>query len=277
MGHITKILAERETGGGIYDDTARLEIEESIHFHFRDLRLILNKRDFLTLCSTFREAEKKYQQIGQPETTEKMVSLADAPLTPGLSHNRVGLEHQIDQTVHVHYKDLRMHLSTADFLYIASLFAHSAVNLPPSYTKIVSLSNCSYHEVVNKHVATLRAYKEGSYPKVSAEEEQHLREQIIAARSNVGDFSQRTLGFPDEYPGPVSEYLDNRYLFALYESIRKYGYAGAGYSGQYIVAYQLDQETYLTGAHRTAVLLSLEYTDILVYLVKPETGWRTSV
>jgi len=61
MGNIQKILAERNTGGGFYEDKVRLEIEECIHLHYRDLRLTLNGKDFLTMCKIFKEAEKKYK------------------------------------------------------------------------------------------------------------------------------------------------------------------------------------------------------------------------
>ncbi len=92
---------------------------------------------------------------------------------------------------------------------------------------------------------------------------------------------QRPNGLPDGiYPYHIPEEIDIKYLFAMYESIKKYGYAKGPYDKKYITAYKLssgeDGKIYITGAHRIACLLYMYRHSIIdehikIVLVEPES------
>lgn len=271
MGHIIKMLQERKTGS-IYNNEAWLEIEECIHFHWRDLRIILSKEDFLGLSKMFRDAEEQYRKLGCPEKMDKMTHLANAKFTGGLARGRLGIEYQKDDTVHVHYHDLRIHFKIADFLIWADVFQEAFYNLPDILIREIEIGQCVYHPVVKEYLKILEEYDMGKHS-FTLENPAIIKSKIIDCWSKVGDYKVRNLGFPQEYPGDVPKELDRQYLIAIYESMKK-GYAKEKYKRCYVVAYKLRDKIYLTGAHRVASLIHLGYTKIKVYLVEPESNWK---
>lgn len=266
------MLRERNTGGGIYEDEARVEIEECIHLHYRDLRLTFNKQDFLALGDMLAEAMETYEAIGEPATTERMMLLARTrKLTPGIAKNRLGIEYQHDDTVHVHYKDLRIHLKPADFMYHAGTFRGAAPAMPRGLVEEVEIwppsTAIQYHPIVDKYVDDLDDAVPPSRPLVDVINE-------IEDERWGHEFHHRNMGFPDGVPRPTSEELDKEYLFAVHDSIKKHGYAKGPYANEYIVAYNTGSGLYLTGSHRLASLLKLGYKKIEVLVVEPESGWQ---
>jgi hypothetical protein len=273
MGSIVDILRERFIGPGVYNNTALLEINECIHFHYRDLRLVMSKNDFLALCGIFAKAEKKFREIGSPESTEQMVSLADTTISQGISHNRMGIEVQVRDDVHVHYRDLRIHVNIADLFAMCEVFGTAALNIPERYVAEVNISDCFHHPVVNDYVKFLKEYASGEPKKT--EGMKTLRNRMITTWSKVGDYFQRVLGFPAGYPRMHEKSDDDNYLIAMYESIKKHGYAPDDVDVGYMVAHkQSNGRIYLTGSHRLASLIALGYTKMKVVLVSPETNWK---
>lgn len=273
MGSIVDILRERFIGPGVYNNTALLEINECVHFHYRDLRLVLLKEDFLSLCELFKRAEKKYHEIGSPQSTEKMVSLADVSISPGISNNRMGIEIQVADDVHIHYRDLRIHVNIADLLAMCEVFGTSQLNIPSRYITELNISDCFYHPVVNDYVKFLKEYSSGAPKSVAGMKT--LRNRMITMWSKVGDLALRVMGFPKDYPRQHNKEDDYDYLIALYESIKKYGYVPDDLDVGYMVAYkQKNGRIYLTGSHRLASLIALGHSKIKVILVSPETNWK---
>ncbi len=272
MGDIAKMLAERKVGSE--DNTTRLEIEEAIHFHYRDYRILLNKSDFLTLCDMFQSAKKELERLGSPDSTPHMHGLGEANLTQGFATDRLGIEMQRDDTVHIHFRDLRIHIKLADFAYWAQSMWEARRGIPRTYLKRVKIKECVFHPVVYKYIDTLkRVYKTAK----QARDELSVRSELHSFRSNVGDFHTRNMGFPKEYGTKDSPSLDEELLVAITKSIEKFGYAqpNTPYEDLNMFAFKLeDGRVFLKGAHRVAALMFLGYDEIDVFLVKPESGWK---
>jgi hypothetical protein len=88
------------------------------------------------------------------------------------------------------------------------------------------------------------------------------------------DLQRPTERLPNKFPGTIPEDLNTRYPYAVYESIKEWGYAKGPFHDDLMPAYQYPNgNVYLKGAHRTAALLVLGYTEIDVLLVAPPAGW----
>lgn len=280
MGNIKKILSETIIGNsGLYDDHARLEIQEAVHFHYRDGRYILNKNDFISLCELFNEAYKKYVEIGMPENTKDMVTLANKSLGNSIHSNRIGSELDITSTIHIHYRDLRIHLTKPDY---HALFQHiftGNILLNLTQFEYVNLTDkkIRLHPVVNQYINDLKKYDNNEYEKEDADSVIYysmiVRECEMMSEPNKK--IERGNGFPLNYPKQIPKDIDRKYLFSIYESMKKYGYAEGPFFGQYIIIYKEKPDTlYVKDSHRVACLLHLELTKIRVLVTEPESGWK---
>ncbi len=268
MGKINKILKELQCGPGIYDRTARLELEENIHFHLDDLRFFLNKEDFLLLCDMFREAKERYIHLGQPESTKEMHLLSDIVLGEGDVKNRVGIEIQMDSRSHFHYNSLRVHLPLGDLMLWFEVFEQASKNIPDSFVKELTFISCDFHETVYEHLNIIEKYKNGD-----GFNPEELRVSMNNIESNCGDIFTRNFGLPPDFPKKFPKAVDHKYLMALYENIKKYGYAEGPYYRKYMVAYDLKSKPYILNSHRLAVLMALGYKKALFYVVEKESNW----
>jgi hypothetical protein len=276
MGKIKAILKEKEIGHGFYDRSARLEIEECIHFHFNDLRLFLDKNTFLRLCTLFDEAKMKFFQLGAPESTDKMHLLSNTELKKSKIGNRLAVEIQEDGRVHIHYNQLRMHLTLGDLFVFFEVFELASKNIPKDFVKELVFDECDYHEVVNEHLETLKAYTDGGGNGGISVNPDQLKLDINKLQSDCGDLSRRNFGLPPEFPKDYSKALDKLYLCALYEYIKKYGYAKGPFKGKYLVAYDLSEKPYILNSHRLAVLKFLGYKSAKCFLVEKESNWKNN-
>jgi hypothetical protein len=274
MGKIQRILKEREIGPGFYDRSARLELEECIHFHFNDLRLFLDKDEFLRLCELFDIAKQKYFALGAPESTDKMHLLANTVLKESSIKNRLAVEIQEDGRVHIHYNQLRMHLTLGDLFLFFEVFEWASKNIPKEYIQELMFDECDCHEVVNEHLETLKAYAEGGGNGGITVHPDDLKVDINKLQSDCGNLSERNFGLPADFPKPYSKTLDKLYLCALYEFIKRYGYARGPLKGKYMVAYNLPKKPYILNSHRLAVLKFLGYESARCFRIEKESNWR---
>jgi hypothetical protein len=276
MGKIKRILKEREVGPGFYDKSARLELEECIHFHFNDLRLFLDKDEFLRLCEMFDIARQKYFALGAPESTDKMHLLANTVLKESSIGNRLAVEIQEDGRVHIHYNQLRIHLTLGDLFLFFEVFEGASKNIPEKYIYDLVFDECDYHEVVKEHVETLKAYTaNGGNGGISISPDR-LKRDINAIQSDCGDLSKRNFGLPKDYPKNYSIAMDKIYLCALYEYIKRYKYASGPFKDKYMVAYNLSEKPYILNSHRLAVLKFLGYKSAKCFLVEKESNWENN-
>ncbi len=272
MGDILKILDEKQIGDGIYNNEAHLEIQEMIHFHYKDLRLFFNKDNFLKVCDLFEQAKKKYLEIGTPEFTEDMISLSNIEFSSKNVGNRLGIEVQKDGTVHIHYNDLRLHLNMGDLLVWFNVFENAANNLPQSLVQEVTINKCWCHEVVDDYVKYLKE----SCSDNDEESVNSIKIKKIKLETKVqwGDYFKRNLGFIEPKKELIPKDLDLLYLTSVFQSIKKYGYAQGPYLNKYLVVYKnVNGRPYILNAHRLAALITLGYEKIKVYMVDKETNW----
>lgn len=144
MGNILKHLAARIlpkrtiTATSIWTDLC-----ENIHLHYRNLRLDMSEREWAEFVCAIRSlqnaldhsADKYRYEEGDPNF---LVHLAyNNPLKANSDYypNRATLEFEADETVHFHYRDVRLHFSLNEFNDIASMFIEAKEkmdNLKPS-------------------------------------------------------------------------------------------------------------------------------------------------
>ncbi len=278
MGNIKEILSETVIGKrGIYNDHARLEIEENIHLHYRDGRYIFKKEDFLILSKLFSDAYQKYQEIGLPETTKENVQLANYGIGQSIHNNRFGCELNHDNTVHTHYRDLRLHLNRPDFHILSDYFHIANLMLNVCQGELVNLTDqkIRLHPVVYLHIGRLKEYNNNKYAKENPDDIIKYMLSIKRCESHPDSTIKRDNGLPENYPGKVPEELDKKYLFCIYECIKKYGYAEGPFYGQYINIYKESEYTwYIKDSHRVACLLYLNIINVKALITEPESGWK---
>jgi len=131
LGHIKKLLA----GGKIeprYLTATRIwgDLCENIHLHFRNLRLDFNKREWAKFRAAVHNIgmsmEHGMQEYDWDEGDPNfLVTHAfKETLDPNSEYftNRVSIEWQKDNTVHFHYRDIRLHWTVTEFEAILSMF-----------------------------------------------------------------------------------------------------------------------------------------------------------
>lgn len=263
MGKIKHILSEREIGPGFYSSTARLEIDEAIHFHTYENRLIWDKETFLKMVELFKEAEITYYKLGCPNTTEKMHLLAGVDLPKQLSHNRIGIEQQPDNKIHVHYKDLKIHINDGDLYVFCETFENAWLSMCMDHSEVVDIKDLKYHPVVDEYMEWLKEYK------YTSENWRYLKRMITKLKSAVGKFSERNLGFPEGYPVSVDPKIQRRYLYALYKDITENDIQSP------IVCYRLkDDSLQVVNSHRFAIEKFSGVNSINVVVIQAESNWK---
>ena len=279
MGKIREILAERRIGKrGMYSDHARLELSENIHLHWRDLRLAMSPADFEILKDMFVNAFAKYEGMGKPEQSETpyevVVGLNEQDLTDaGYHSDRLGVEEQDDGSIHVHYRDLRMHMKPANFMVFAQQLWLSYLQYSKLKVSKVDLAKVTYHPVVDRYLEWLdQEHSNKDYPANNV----FLHHLLIKYKeSHPSDNVSRPDGLPKNYPGNVSETEDLVYLYVLHISLERYGYAKGPFAYQYMRVYkQKDGSLYVKDSRRLACLLHLGYKYIDAVVVDAESGWR---
>ena len=141
MGEIKKVLAMGEveprtiTANQIWTDLC-----EDIHLHFRNTRIDFSEVEWahfraainqLGMATEMVADENNYREGNNDFLIQQIYNVntrTDSDYYP----NRVLIELQKDNTVHFHYRDIRLHFSNPEFLKIAKMFS-SAVK---AYKKI---------------------------------------------------------------------------------------------------------------------------------------------
>jgi len=137
MGNIQKILAMGEvsprmiTARGIWSDLC-----ENIHLHFRNIRLEFSELEWahfraaintLGLAVERISVEKKYKE-GDPNYLIQVTYDNAVDANTAYYPNRVTIELERDNTVHFHYRDVRLHWSLDEFDKIAAMFIDAKKN-----------------------------------------------------------------------------------------------------------------------------------------------------
>lgn len=277
MGKIKSILYERPCGPGFYDKSARIEIEECLHVHYNDMRIFMDKDTFLRTSEMFIKAREEYDRMGQPESLNNMVLLADTELNESKIKPRIAIEIQKDNRVHIHYNDLRIHIGMGDLMVWFETFSHANRNIPDEYISFLRLSDCTYHPVVDDYV---RFLKDAEEKKVYMGNPIRIKRAMFKTKFDVGDLKTRNFGLPEGWPNQTAQAFDYAYLTALYCQIRQEGYGSNSNQYNFMVAYQRKPDKdgkqdvpRIINSHRLAVLKALGYETVWCYVVEPDSGW----
>lgn len=277
MGTIKRILVERRIGRqGYYPDHARLELAENVHLHWRDLRLVMSITDMLILRGILSDGVSAWETMGRPESLPEFKVLDENRLRDeGYHADRLAVEEQDDGSVHIHYRDLRIHLMPADMLLLARQLRWAMLEYIRSHVETVDITTLNRHSIVETYLRWLKE-RELISPTIDVEElgllirqRQYLSRLYGLARPN---------GLPDDTGFKDSRELDRRYLFAIADSIKEFGYGGdSPYGYDYLVVYRLpDGSLYCKDSHRLACLLHLGIVEnkASAVVVDAESGWQ---
>jgi hypothetical protein len=138
MGEIKKVLAMDEIEPrSVTADRIWTDLCENVHLHYRNLRLDFSETEFATFRAAMHNLgmavemcaiEKDYEE-GDPNVL--IQQMFDMMLKTDSEYytNRATIELQRNNTVHFHYRDLRIHWSYTEFLQIAKMFATAVSEL----------------------------------------------------------------------------------------------------------------------------------------------------
>jgi hypothetical protein len=134
VGNIKKLLAcESIERRSVTPNMIWTDLCENIHLHYRNIRLEFSEKEF----AEFRAAINMLGRAVEMVSTEKDYREGDPNFliqqmynTPLSAHsdyfpNRVTLEVQKDDTVHFHYRDLRLHFGHDEFVRISEIFSEA--------------------------------------------------------------------------------------------------------------------------------------------------------
>ncbi len=284
MGLIKEILAERHIGKrGLYSSHARVEISEAIHFHFREWRTIMSPEDFEILSKIFAKAYKAYEEAGKPEQGENpykdFTVFAEENLKDeGYHATRLGIEEEEDSTIHMHFRDTRLHLKPADFLILAQQMWLAYLQYNRLHKEEIYLAELDYHPVVDEYMKELeKELEDEPFSHMEEDYDDVIKNHIackMCATQSLGAV-KRPDGLPDNFPGSVKEEDDICYLLSLWASIKRDGYAEGPYKYQLMRVYkQKDGTLFAKDSHRMACLLHLGYKKVDVLIIEEESGWR---
>ncbi len=274
MGDIDRLLSERAIEPALYSDwPLTIELRENIHLHCRNWRPVVDKEQFLAITDAFAEARKKFDELGQPERDEHGPGLADVKLSAPLHQNRAALELCTDGTIHFHFDDMRLHIDKRIFVRVGLVFReglqeyskHNSTTIRLSEAEVAGVVHDLYLSWLDEYIASQENKEDpDNFPDMFLENKRLLRPE------DEQRYSDGWLKRPDgtEFRSrSVSTEFDKKYLFTLFESIKKYGYGKGPYEYDYIRATRDDSgKIYLTGAHRSACLMKLGYEDIPVII-----------
>ena len=288
MGHNLKILGEEQVDQTLYyEHSCTLELRECIHDHFEDMRPIYTKEEFLLMSDHWIEARKKYDELGQPNPDDAKSVALHAFRLPGqrLHHERTALEFTLGgadkdgggDTIHFHYRHVRTHLSKRDFNILCDLWKQSdkayaqdfaeTIDLTSSRVKLGDVAIKKYIPWLQEYIANeeiLRANADDfwdmyleSKKLIRPEEEQRVD----------GGWLRRTDGTEYRSRGLLEDF-DKRYLYTVYECIKRYGYGEGPFKYECVHVQRLPDDTHLVrGSHRAAALVVLGYREISAVVI----------
>lgn len=151
MGHTLNALAEKKADNRvIFHHRFVVECCEAFHVHYRNLRILLSERDFISMAQGMSDALKRWEAKGKPETSptthielcRKEVALRpvdDCKFKVNLNDNLyaknegkifadgAGLEDE--KYIHLKVRDLRLELTIDEFNDLAATIAEAKEKL----------------------------------------------------------------------------------------------------------------------------------------------------
>jgi hypothetical protein len=281
MGVNIKVLGERAVDQTLYyGHECNLELRECFHDHVEDFRLVYDKDEFLQMSDHWIKAREEYDKMGQPEAQEQNISLSTTVLDgQRLHHERAALEFTQGgadrdgggDTIHFHYRHCRIHLTKRDFFRLGALFSEALRCYEKHFSTVVDLRG---PDVVLRDVAKdvyipwLLDYIKEDVPRANPDDywDLFLKHKDLLRPEEI---QRPDGGFLKDQPRTrnVPEEEDKRYLYTMFECIKKYGYGEGPFRYDYIRAQPTgDGKLELTGSHRAACLWLLGYDEIPVVI-----------
>lgn len=282
MGYNLKLRGEEQVDQTLYyEHSCTMELRECIHDHFEDMRPVYTKEEFLAMSDHWIQARKKYDELGQPAPKEQNAMLHTMRL-PGkrLHHERAALEFTRGgadkdgggDTFHFHYRHVRTHLSKRDFKILCDLWKQGDKAYAQDFSEPVDLTSSSVklgQVAIDQYIPWLQEYVENQdIPRADPDDfwDMYLESKKLIRPEE----EQRPDGgwLLDENGNEirarmVPEEFNKRYLYTIYENIKKYGYGEGPFKYDYVHVQRLPDDTYLVrGSHRAACLVLLGYTEI---------------
>ena len=171
MGHIKKLLAAGYiepryiTASQIWTDLC-----ENVHLHYRNIRLDFSQKEWahfraainhLGMAVEHCSEENDYKE-GNPNFLIQQIFNHPLKTDSDYYKNRFTLELQKDNTVHLHYRDLRLHFTLPEFEDIAEMFRKASKNLTGGF--IFRHSDVTEKSKVTVPIDSIQPYDEGHRP-----------------------------------------------------------------------------------------------------------------
>lgn len=171
MGNIRKVLnlnvLEPRT---MTPNQLWVDICEDIHLHFRNYRLDFSMKEFAQFCGNLHNLYKAWEfhtnemdyEEGDPNILKSLFANETWPADSTYYPNRLSIEEQRDGTYHIHYRDLRIHLSRDEF----DDFLEGMVKAKEERAKLKPFSLCDVTEPTTAEVdiEEVQPYDAGHLP-----------------------------------------------------------------------------------------------------------------
>ncbi len=142
MGHIKKVLAmDRLPARSVTPNMIWTDLCENVHLHYRNVRLDFSEKEFALFRAAIHNLGMAVEHIAEREDYEEgdpnflIQQMFNEPLQTDSDYysDRALIEWQRDRTVHFHYRDLRLHFSEQEFIFLGEMFSqarelHSRMN-----------------------------------------------------------------------------------------------------------------------------------------------------
>ncbi len=134
MGEIKKLLAGGQLEPRVVEATRFFtDLCENVHIHYRNIRLDLSavelaywRSGILNMGMAMEKTIEKYNwREGDPNFLVMFDFNFPVSANSDYYPNRMSIELQRDNTVHVHYRDLRLHLTESEFMDMAKMFGEA--------------------------------------------------------------------------------------------------------------------------------------------------------
>lgn len=168
MGRSRLKLSEREISGkSIFNNRMVVEVCEKIHFHYRNLRIVLSLNDFLELAKGLVSTLDRWDKLGRPEPQKGahielcrkkiandayndgiQVNLNDNLYNP--NKDRIyaeGADFEEKHYIHIKLRDLRIEMSLKEFEGFANAIAEAKGRLENSDTRALLSENRIHQKV----------------------------------------------------------------------------------------------------------------------------------
>lgn len=97
------------------------DVCENIHIHYRNIRLEFSEKEFDEFCRVVGMMQKKSMEFRKDYTespdnkTISMRTKTSMPIESDYWTNRLRVEEEMDGSVHVHYRDVRLHMTKEEY------------------------------------------------------------------------------------------------------------------------------------------------------------------